>query len=257
MNSLTFVNKKFKIENFTISNLTNLLVILMAVVNLLDIFLGISYPKFQIQLLFTDEWWQIFLFPFRITNQILSLTIFLYIFWIFGSQLESELGAVQYNLYIFLGYLFIILGTYFYPLDAYYVYLSVFFAIAYLYPNTEILLFFLIPIKIKWIGIFTAVFLILNSIYMALTFQTFYPILGPILGILNFLLFIVLPDFKNKKYQFRIRYIRMHNSKKAMHRCAICGITEIDDPQMDFRYCIHCQDHEYCSKHLENHEHIQ
>ncbi len=251
------MNKKFKLENFTISNLTNVLIVLMAVVNLLDIFLGISYPKFQIQMLFTDQWWQIFLFPFRITNQIISLAFFLYIFWMFGNQLEFELNTFRYNLFIFLGYFFILLGTYFYPLDAYYVYLSVFFAVAYLYPDMEILLFFVLPVKMKWIGILTALFIVMDSVYLSINFQTYYPILGPILGILNFLLLIVLPDLKRKTNRFKKGNIWKNKSKKTIHKCTICGITEEDDPQMDFRYCVYCKDHEYCRDHLDNHEHIQ
>lgn len=251
------MNKKFRFDNFTIANLTNLLVVLMAVVNILDIFLNIQYTPFQIQMLFTNQWWQIFLFPFRITTNLFSLIFFLYIFWVFGNQLEMELSTVKYNLFIFSGYFFILLGTYFYPLDAYYVYLSVFFAIAYLYPNMEILLFFIIPIKMKWIGILTAAFLVYNSVFLAINLQTFYPILGPILGILNFIIFIILPDFKRKiPSTHQIKYRFKHHKKKTIHRCTICGITEEDDPYMDFRYCIYCNDREYCRNHLENHEHI-
>lgn len=252
------MNKKFRFENFTIANLTNLLVLLMAVVNLLDIFLNIQYTPFQIQMLFTNQWWQIFLFPFRITNNLFSLIFFLYIFWVFGNQLEEELSTVKYNFFIFSGYFFILLGTYFYPLDAYYVYLSVFFAIAYLYPDMEILLFFILPIKMKWIGILTGAFLIYNSISLAINLQTFYPILGPILGILNFIIFVVLPDLKKRiPSTGQIQYKLRHHKRKTIHRCTVCGITEEDDPYMDFRYCIECRDHEYCRNHLENHEHIK
>ncbi|MFN3245482.1 MAG: hypothetical protein ACK42K_02175, partial [Leptonema sp. (in: bacteria)] len=109
------MNKKFKLEKYTIANLTNVLTLLMAVVNLLDIITNTSYPSFQVQMLFTEQWWQIFLFPFRITNDLLSLILFLYVFWLFGNMLENELGTLKYNLFIFSGYIFIILGTYFYP----------------------------------------------------------------------------------------------------------------------------------------------
>jgi hypothetical protein len=44
-----------------------------------------------------------------------------------------------------------------------------------------------------------------------------------------------------------------------MHRCAVCGITEKDNPDMEFRYCVECDggDYEYCMEHLKNHKHIK
>lgn len=253
------MNKKFRFEKFTIANLTNVLVIFMAIVNLLDILTNVPYYPFQIQMLLTPEWWQIFLFPFRITTNLLSLILFLYVFWIFGNTLENELGITKYNLFIFSGYFFILLGTFFYPLDAYYVYLSVFFAIAYLYPDMEILLFFILPIKMKWLGIVSGGFLIFNALALSIQVQSLLPLLGPIFGLLNFLIWIVYPDLKNKlPRKHQIQYLlKNKKSQKYMHKCTICGITELDDPYMDFRYCVECSDHEYCRDHLYNHEHIK
>ena len=60
--------------------------------------------------------------------------------------------------------------------------------------------------------------------------------------------------------------IRMKDYKKKMnankkpytHKCTVCGITDIDDPDMDFRYCGECDGkHAYCSKHIKNHKHIK
>jgi len=43
----------------------------------------------------------------------------------------------------------------------------------------------------------------------------------------------------------------------AFHTCAVCGLTEKDDPKMDFRVCLECSDgQEYCRKHLPDHEHV-
>ena len=43
-----------------------------------------------------------------------------------------------------------------------------------------------------------------------------------------------------------------------VHRCAICGRTELDDPNLEFRFCTKCNgNYEYCSDHLKNHQHIQ
>ncbi|MBO4887634.1 MAG: hypothetical protein J5589_04915 [Firmicutes bacterium] len=47
-------------------------------------------------------------------------------------------------------------------------------------------------------------------------------------------------------------------TRVAFHRCTICGITELDDPNMTFRYCSQCNgNYEYCENHIRNHQHIQ
>ncbi len=60
--------------------------------------------------------------------------------------------------------------------------------------------------------------------------------------------------YNNRKRFDVIRY----EGKKTIHQCTICGITEKDDPEMEFRYCSKCAGaYEYCSKHLRDHQHIQ
>ena len=45
--------------------------------------------------------------------------------------------------------------------------------------------------------------------------------------------------------------------KIAIHRCAICGRTELDDPDLEFRFCSKCNgNYEYCADHLHSHEHV-
>jgi Zn-dependent protease len=42
----------------------------------------------------------------------------------------------------------------------------------------------------------------------------------------------------------------------TFHRCAVCGVTEIEDPRMDFRVCDECANgEEYCREHLHGHRH--
>ena len=46
--------------------------------------------------------------------------------------------------------------------------------------------------------------------------------------------------------------------KRQLHKCAVCGITDADDPDMEFRYCSKCNGYYcYCSEHINNHVHIQ
>ena len=49
------------------------------------------------------------------------------------------------------------------------------------------------------------------------------------------------------------------NSKSAevtKHKCAVCGRTEKDDPNLEFRFCSKCNgNYEYCQDHLYTHIH--
>ena len=54
--------------------------------------------------------------------------------------------------------------------------------------------------------------------------------------------------------EFKEKIPKIH----VMHRCTICGITDVEDRKMDFRYCVDCEgDYEYCMDHLYNHEHVK
>jgi hypothetical protein len=56
----------------------------------------------------------------------------------------------------------------------------------------------------------------------------------------------------------RMRGYRNGKGRQPIHRCTVCGRTELDDPTLEFRYCSKCKgNHEYCMDHLYNHVHIQ
>jgi hypothetical protein len=48
------------------------------------------------------------------------------------------------------------------------------------------------------------------------------------------------------------------SNRIAVHRCAVCGKTELDDPDMEFRFCSKCNgNYEYCRDHLYTHKHVE
>lgn len=252
------MRQKFKIASFGIPNLTLVLILLTAIVNGLDLFLRNGSPGFSFGMLFTPDWWNVFLFPFRITDSWLSLILYLYVFYLFGQQLEQSIGDAQYTAYIFVGYIFVLFGTIFYPMSANFVYLSVFLAVAHLAPDMQILLFFVLPIKMRWIAIITVGFVLYGPISLLFRVGAVLPLLGPFLGFANYLFFFGIPFLVRNRGTARGRNFKkkMKNAQN-IHECAVCGLTEKDDPTMDFRYCIDCDDHEYCSHHLHNHQHIK
>ena len=84
-----------------------------------------------------------------------------------------------------------------------------------------------------------------------------------IISLLNFILFfgpMFLKDSKRRKktnkMRKKIKDAKIKTKNKPIHRCTVCGITEKDDPNMEFRYCTKCiGNFEYCENHIKNHEH--
>ncbi|MBW7858011.1 MAG: hypothetical protein H3C43_06935 [Leptonema sp. (in: Bacteria)] len=249
---------KFKPALLGIPNLTLIIIIATAIVNGLDLYLRNGSPSFWFGMLFTPDWWNVFLFPFRITDSWFSLILYLYVFYLFGQQLEQSVGDFKYTLYIFTGYIFVLVGTIFYPMSANFVYLSVFLAIAHLAPDMQILLFFVLPIKMRWIALITVAFVLYGPISLLFRQGAILPLLGPLLGFANYLLFFGIPHLLRNRGTARGRnFKRQMKTAPTVHKCAICGLTEADDPTMDFRYCVDCDDLEYCTNHLHNHRHIK
>ena len=58
--------------------------------------------------------------------------------------------------------------------------------------------------------------------------------------------------FKNEMQKAQIQKISLTH-----HKCAVCGRTELDDPNLQFRFCSKCEgNYEYCQDHLYTHQHV-
>ena len=94
----------------------------------------------------------------------------------------------------------------------------------------------------------------------------------PIVAILNYLIFFwedLINTLGYKRAQVRHRTsAQTINFKKAqkelrerrgyLHKCAVCGVTDQTDPNMEFRYCSKCSGYYcYCANHINNHSHVQ
>ncbi|MCI8996437.1 MAG: rhomboid family intramembrane serine protease [Lachnospiraceae bacterium] len=215
----------------------------------------------------------------------------MYLYYSIGKTLEYQWGSFRFNLYFFTGVLLHILAAFIccyifranlgVMFGTYYLNMSLFFAYAATYPDATFLLFFIIPIKAKWLGI-------INGIYFGLTiiagFFTKYLSMSMILGLAqagilahpaysvmalvslgNFLLFFFgmrnMRRYSPKAVYRRKRYAQsVQKGQRSVntHKCAICGRTEKDGDHLEFRYCSKCNgNYEYCQDHLFSHEHIK
>ena len=230
----------------------------------------LSYMLFNPALILRGQIWRLVSFLFiPPSTGLLALLVFYFYYWI-GTTLENQWGTGQFTIYFFTGVVLTVLYgflIYFITgrsvlLDSSYLYLSMFFSFAALYPDMQVLFMFFIPIKMKYLAIVDAVFFL----YSVLT-SSFPENLLPLVAVLNFLIFCggelrgLLPRRQSrntvsfKREAARIR--REQTDKLYTHKCAVCGRTDRDYPELEFRYCSRCAGyHCFCSDHINNHVHF-
>ncbi len=208
------------------------------------------------------------------------LLISLYFYYFIGTTLESVWGAGRFTLFYLLGVaLHIILGFAVYLifgitllLHPYYLNMSMFFAFAVLFPEQRVLLFFFIPIKVKWLAIADAVIIFLPAIRQAIQ-GSWLVLLMPLVSVLSFFIFCGtdLAALLRRSRAGRISNVISFNKaarsapnragssgqSNYRHKCSVCGRTDADHPELEFRYCSLCTGyHCFCSDHINSHVHF-
>lgn len=225
--------------------------------------------------------WRLVTWIFMPTDySIFSLLIMALFYFQLGTTLERNWGTFRFNVYIFSGMLFTVLGAFIlyailyvinggvtiemlsigYGFSTNYINMSIFLAFAVTYPEMQVLLMFIIPVKMKWMaavyGILTALQFIENG---------WAGRIAIVMSLLNFIIFFLstrnfkryTPQEVHRRQKFK-REARQTSGYEggARHKCAVCGRTEKDDPTLEFRFCSKCVgNYEYCQDHLFTHAH--
>ncbi len=199
--------------------------------------------------------------------------ITLYFYYTIGNVLERTWGAFRYNVYIFSGIFMTIIGAFIADLvkgpipivglffTTYYICLSIILAFTATYPNMQVLLMFIIPLKMKWLGIFYGIILVYDLITAPLVIKVVI-----ICSLMNFIVFFLCnsnmrrfrPQEIKRKQEFKRAVNQGRAERITTHKCAICGRTENDGEDLEFRFCSKCNgNYEYCQDHLFTHTHVQ
>ncbi|NMC57380.1 MAG: rhomboid family intramembrane serine protease [Eubacteriaceae bacterium] len=154
-----------KFGRFAIKNLMLHITILNAIVYLTSYlfttFSLVSYMALVPNLVMQGQVWRIITYVFVPPNVSIILTaITLYFYYFIGLSLEHRWGSFKFNVYYLLGIILTAAASMIsgYTIVGTYLNLSLFFAFAMLYPNMEVLFFFVIPIKVKYLAYFDAAF---------------------------------------------------------------------------------------------------
>jgi hypothetical protein len=198
------------------------------------------------------EWWRVFTFMLSPPNAHPVFIAFAwYLFWMMGSTLESYWGVFRYNLFLLVGWALTAGLAFLFPFSYttnLYLVGSVFLAFAFLNPNFEMMLFFILRVKIKWLAL-------IQWAFYGITVATgSWPLRVAVLAAVgNFLLFFsaeILQRIRTGRRQVEHR-TKLAEARVAAdeprHRCVVCGKTERSHPMEDFRYSD--DDQCYCSEH--------
>ncbi len=168
---------------------------------------------------------------------IVFLFFYFYLFFLMGRALEENWGAFRYNVYIFLGLILTFAAAWLTPTQAttsIIVYSTIFLAFAQLYPDFTILLFFILPVKIKWLALLTWIMYAVTLLNGDWTQRAMI-----LAGVTNFLVFFG-PELVGRAVRAERRRSTVAESKREaeqpFHTCTVCGITDKVAPDRQFRY---------------------
>lgn len=271
--------------NFAIPNLMKYIVIGNVIVWLLDMISGglASYwLAFAPGAIFRGQVWRLVTFVFvPLFSDLLYLALSLLLYYFLGNQLERAWGSTRFTVYYLLGVLLTVLcglALWFTPfrwhlgvVNMHYVNLSLFLAFASLYPDMQFRIYFIIPIRGKWLALVYAAMVVIDVVRYALAGQYVLAAV-PVISLLNWLLFFWEDLFRGgqkarvrvqrkstqKPVDLRAAQKQVQEQKGYLHKCAVCGVTDAMDRTMEFRYCSKCEGyHCYCANHINNHTHVQ
>ncbi|SFB67737.1 hypothetical protein [Butyrivibrio sp. YAB3001] len=286
-----FINElERKIGKFAIPNLTIYIIGLYVVGYVLQLAPSsvniTAFLTLNPALILQGQIWRIFswiLIPPSGFSLLIFITLIFYYF--IGNTMERTLGTFRYNLFIFGGMIFMIIGAFlayaiynviapdtayaimFYYssyFSTYYLQQTVFLAFAILYPQMQVLLMFIIPIKVKYLGILYGAIMVYECFvgFISQNYCIFFAIGSQLLNLILFWLQTgKLSHFRPKEVKRRNDFQRgtkMTPKGVTRHKCAVCGRTEVDHPELEFRFCSKCNgNYEYCQDHLFTHQHVK
>lgn len=235
------------------------------------------------------------------SSNIFFTLIMLLFYFSLGTSLERVWGTWQYNVYIFTGIFLTVLGSFLCMgivylitgsmdpkvastlfaggaayISTYYINMSIFLAYAATFPEAQILLMFIIPVKVKWMGWIYGAIMVVDVLQITRQsivllsqgnlFGAVYLFMG-IAIVASLINFAILKIRNGKHVHLGPKQIKRRaefkqdirrNPKITRHKCAVCGQTEEDNPSLEFRFCSKCNgNYEYCQHHLFTHEHVK
>lgn len=281
MSLLSRLERRFR--RFAIPNLTTALVVGQACLYVANLMppRGVALDRVMLvpDLVLQGEVWRVFTFLFAPPNQGPLFVIFYFLLLhLFGTTLEQHWGVFRFNMFLLIGWLANVGAAF--AADALagpggvldeagllgaadgtavasngFLYSSLFLAFARLYPDFILNLFFILPIRIKWLALVQWV--VYGYLLLTGSWMTRMLVLATVL---NYLLFFGPEHVREFRHGHRRRSFQAKAKKTTAaprHECRVCGANSTDSPKLAFRYCSKCEGQVcYCPDHIREHEHV-
>lgn len=206
-------------------------------------------------------------------------TILMLLFYFsIGTTLERTWGIFRYNVYIFGGLFFTVLaalicyaiqmlvpGLAIYSIgwafSTYYICMSMYLAFAMTYPDMVVYFYGILPLKMKWLSAIYVASMIVEFIISGWVSRV-----AIVASFLNCFIFFIMtrnlrrftPHEIKRKQEFKKSVAQAQPKMQYRFKCAVCGRTDEDHPELEFRYCSKCNgSYVYCNDHLFTHEHVK
>lgn len=267
----------YKHPRFGVPNLMLYIVVISLAVWLLSIMdpskTLMSFFVFSPERILKGEVWRLISFIFVPQSLSFWELLFFYFYYWIGNVLEKEWGTPRFNIFLISGVLLTaVYGFIIYfitkqsiAVTTYFIYLSMFFSFATLFPDVQVLFMFIIPIKVKWLAYLDAAFFLLSMLTQSFPFN-----LLPLVAVLNYLVFFgddLFSSLRSNKARYNKTTVNFNREKQKIKyeqknasytkKCAVCGRTDTDYPDLEFRYCSRCAGyHCFCQDHINNHIHF-
>ncbi len=161
----------------------------------------------------------------------------MWVFYIVGSAIEQHWGDYRYNVYLLILYIATVAAAFVTPNPLTtnpYFGTSVFVAFAYLFPDFTFLLFFIFPVKVKWLAVlawimFAYAFIggdLATRMVVAASVANFFIFFGP----------EIVSKLVRKRRRMAVDAETAVEREQAFHTCAGCGATDKTHPSIEFRY---------------------
>ncbi len=225
--------------------------------------------------------WRLITYPLTFSaGNILLTAIALLCYFSLGRAMENLWGTLRFNLFYFTGVVLMDIYCMLFDgmADVSYLNMSLFLAYATMYPDAKFLFLYIIPVKARVFALIDLALVLYSLLVYPFPYNLF-----PVIALANYFLFFGKDVLNVLPVSWRLNAARLFKKKPAKktgtipfpsagsyqataarptapytHRCAVCGRTDVSDPDLEFRYCSRCNGyHCYCQDHISNHTHVQ
>jgi hypothetical protein len=184
-----------------------------------------------------DVWRVLTFMAVPMADSPLWFAIGLYVTYLIGSSLEREWGEFRFGLFLGLGWLCTVAASFVIPgafVSNTFIMGTLTLAFARLFPDVEFLLFFVVPVKVKYIGWVLWGYYLLELVAGPL--PTKIQVLAAIVPFVVFFGAEILGGVKQKRRSASFKQQEKKDAETPFHQCSLCSRNDLTDPDLAFRY---------------------